>query len=593
VKKRARYLLPLLVGMFLFVAVPSALGGESTWQVVTYWGSCSAGFTVETVSGAVDHCVPYPSGVTPIATSYSPAENGSVVFMANDNTNPGSGDQGSIWLVTPDGSPVHLDSNVWDFDPSISYDGSKVVFARFDPTTWASDLYSVNANGSDLQLVVSGGGTNDLGVPSISPDGSEIAYWCTAAVHATSAGPGCGPLTDGSYRSEGVMRIGIDGSNPRMIVIGPGDNLEPGGPSALSWSPDSQWLATDGSLSVTTDLGETAQRQLFEYRTDGSDLFNNRDPSRQITHFVYDPNAVFPNAPYYEQFSPDGSELLYMDFINDDGYTGNFSYLIGADGSNRHQVFLNPAPLNCVDGSCGPPSFGEFIPTATPVAPPALVDATHESVPSVAHKTVAGATSTLTAAHLTVGNVKQVSSSTIPAGLVISQTPTAGATAHRTTKDGPPVALVVSKGNLTVATTGTGRGTVTSNPAGISCGLTCAYKFPTGASVKLVATPAIGSVFVGWSGACTGMGSCHLVMSQVRSVKAAFKRVCLVPNVLGVTLAAAKAALRQAACAVGAVTQTYSSTVKAGYVKAQNLAAGTKHTAGTKVALVVSKGPPV
>jgi Tol biopolymer transport system component len=107
-------------------------------------------------------------------------------------------------------SSVHLDDSTWDFDPTISYDGSKVVFARFDPTTWSSDIYSVDPDGSDLQLVVPGGGTNDLAMPPVSPDGSAIAYWCGPARYATSQGPGCGPLTDGSFRQWGVMRANID-----------------------------------------------------------------------------------------------------------------------------------------------------------------------------------------------------------------------------------------------------------------------------------------------------------------------------------------------------------------------------------------------
>jgi hypothetical protein len=120
-----------------------------------------------------------------------------------------------------------------------------------------------------------------------------------------------------------------------------------------------------------------------------------------------------------------------------------------------------------------------------------------------------------------------VSSSLVPAGRVISQNPAAGATVHRTTKAGPPVALVVSAGvtrTLTVAKRGTGSGTITSTPAGIACGSTCAHAFTKGAGVKLVATAASGSVFAGWSGACTGKGVCKVAMSQARTVRAVFTR---------------------------------------------------------------------
>jgi Tol biopolymer transport system component len=430
VKIGVRIFLVLLFGALVLAVSPAALGDEATFQLVTPNGSSNcSGFTVETVDGTISGCTRLPDGVTMIHTEYSAAADGSIVFMADD----GTGGTGTIWLVKPDGSSVHLDDSAWDFAPTISYDGSKVVFARYDSATGSSDLYSVNSDGSGLQLVVSGGGTNYLRLPSISLDGSAIAYWCGSAEYATSAGQGCGPLTDGSYREEGVMRVDIDGSNPRMIVIGPGNNLEPVGPSGMSWSPDGQWLALDGLLTV--DLGNneyTTQRQLFEYHTDGSDLFNNTDSTRQITHDTVDAGPIFP------QFTPDGSELLFMKTIDDNGNQGNFSYLIGVDGTNRHEV---SAP------------YGEFIPTATPVAPPSLVDMMHITVPSVDGLDLAAATNQLAADDLTVGTVTYEYSETVGQNLVVSQYPSAGSLAHRVQKQGPPVDLVVSLGAAPTAAT--------------------------------------------------------------------------------------------------------------------------------------------
>ena len=64
-----------------------------------------------------------------------------------------------------------------------------------------------------------------------------------------------------------------------------------------------------------------------------------------------------------------------------------------------------------------------------------------------------------------------------------------------------------------------------------------------------------------------------------------------VPNVAGMTQAAATAALTGAGLAAGAVTQQTSATVPAGSVISQNPAAGTQADAGSAVALVVSSGP--
>ena len=76
---------------------------------------------------------------------------------------------------------------------------------------------------------------------------------------------------------------------------------------------------------------------------------------------------------------------------------------------------------------------------------------------------------------------------------------------------------------LTVTLVGTGGGTVTSSPAGISCQPTCSNSFASGAVVKLTAVAAKGSVFTGWAGACTGRNStCNVTMNTTRSVTATF-----------------------------------------------------------------------
>ena len=56
---------------------------------------------------------------------------------------------------------------------------------------------------------------------------------------------------------------------------------------------------------------------------------------------------------------------------------------------------------------------------------------------------------------------------------------------------------------ISVATAGGGTGTVTSNPAGISCPGTCSANFQNSGPVTLTATPSTGFTFSSWSGACT------------------------------------------------------------------------------------------
>ena len=83
-------------------------------------------------------------------------------------------------------------------------------------------------------------------------------------------------------------------------------------------------------------------------------------------------------------------------------------------------------------------------------------------------------------------------------------------------------ALTVVNQTLTVTKAGAGSGTVTSSPAGISCGATCGASYGTGTVVTLAAAPAGGSTFSGWSGACSGAASCQVTMSAARAVTATF-----------------------------------------------------------------------
>lgn len=75
---------------------------------------------------------------------------------------------------------------------------------------------------------------------------------------------------------------------------------------------------------------------------------------------------------------------------------------------------------------------------------------------------------------------------------------------------------------LSVSKAGSGTGTVTSSPAGINCGSDCSEAYAAGTSVTLSQSAAAGSTFAGWSGACSGTGSCVVSMTQARSVTATF-----------------------------------------------------------------------
>jgi hypothetical protein len=80
---------------------------------------------------------------------------------------------------------------------------------------------------------------------------------------------------------------------------------------------------------------------------------------------------------------------------------------------------------------------------------------------------------------------------------------------------------------LTATNAGTGTGTVTSLPAGISCGSTCTALYNPGTVLTLTAAASPGSSFAGWSGGgCSGTGiTCTITLNMDTTVQATFNMI--------------------------------------------------------------------
>lgn len=405
------------------VNVTKPVPGPGGAVAVRSWIDECRGYLFLNASRAFTGCASIPAGADGVA--YSAAADSSVVF--SDGNHGQVGDGGPVWLSVPGKSAVELDSSPYDFDPSISYDGVKVTFARYDPATKASDIYVVDSNGSGLKLVASGGGVNSLSSPKFSPDGQSIAYACSVA--QVGLGPACGPLSGGGSASSGVMLMNADGSDKRMILD------KESGP--LSWSPDGHWL----TLSVCLNTASPCNDQIFAYHTDGSDLFNGLDPSRQITHFASFVGATLP------EFSPDGHEILFLRTVDDSGSQGNFSYLINRDGTGEHEVFLTPDPRTCVPAFCNLfPASGDYVPPATGGGPLPTVKPTQATVPNLRALSLSTAKRRLAAVRLKAKVTRRSYSLRIRRGRVISQFPRARSQARLTKKQARVVKLILSRG---------------------------------------------------------------------------------------------------------------------------------------------------
>jgi hypothetical protein len=120
--------------------------------------------------------------------------------------------------------------------------------------------------------------------------------------------------------------------------------------------------------------------------------------------------------------------------------------------------------------------------------------------------------------------------------------------------------------------------------------------------VILTAVDGPDSAFAGWSGGgCSGLGPCAVVLNPDTTVTATFDKSspppistntttkCVVPNVKGKTLAAAKRAIKSHYCGVGKVTKIKSTKKHRGKVISQSPKAGKHLKKGSKVALRVGK----
>jgi uncharacterized repeat protein (TIGR03803 family) len=125
---------------------------------------------------------------------------------------------------------------------------------------------------------------------------------------------------------------------------------------------------------------------------------------------------------------------------------------------------------------------------------------------------------------------------------------------------------------LTVQRGGTGTGSVSSTPSGITCGADCSEPFSYNTLVTLTATATSPSVFTGWSGGgCSGTGTCKVTMIDLQTVTATFS-----PPTVPLTVAVGGSSGGTVTSAAPAITCTATCPVDV--------------TSGTKVTLAAAAG---
>src|SRR5205807_70838 len=204
-------------------------------------------------------------------------------------------------------------------------------------------------------------------------------------------------------------------------------------------------------------------------------------------------------------------------------------------------------------------------------------------VPNVVGQMQAAATSAISGAGLTVGTVTMQSSTTVAAGSVISESPTAGTMVAV----GSAVSLVVSSGPAQVAV----PNVVGQMQAAAASAITGAGLTVGAVTQQSSSTVAAGSVISESPAAGTKVASGSAVSLVVSSGPTGPTQVA-VPNVVGQMQAAAASAITVAGLTIGLFAQQSSSTVASGSVISESPTAGTMVASGSAVSFVVSSGAP-
>ena len=92
-------------------------------------------------------------------------------------------------------------------------------------------------------------------------------------------------------------------------------------------------------------------------------------------------------------------------------------------------------------------------------------------------------------------------------------------------KEAEPVPAPAPASVLTLTVIVDGGGMVTSIPDGIHCGSECSQTYAKGAAVTLAAAADDGYIFEGWGAACSGSGTCELMMDAPMNVVAIFSAI--------------------------------------------------------------------
>jgi len=325
----------------------------------------------------------------------------------------------------------------------------------------------------------------------------------------------------------------------------------------------------------TNDISRMKRSIVYKNKADNNtsaafDLISPADATEQKTVLVFD---------WEDSVDPDGDSVLYTLLLSRDNAFGTIDYRLENLSSSVAAVGLDAKLLDLTTYYWKVIAIDSFGAVREGEHTRSFSTNNTNGLPGIFSGSVIDAVTQAPIAIATVSSTSSGTATTSPNGAYLLSVPTGtmkltvSATGYL---DASGLEIYVTSGStykknislmpapsaqaiLTVIRGGEGNGTVTSSSTGISCGVDCSEPYNIGSVVILTAIPTAESSFTGWSGACSGTGTCTITVDAAKNVTAMFSHISIanVPDGDldggGVSVSDALKALR---IAVGIVTPT-------------------------------------